>query len=88
MIIRENKVYPDGVIYFMTDTAILAASVKSELLEIAKQALALGTGLQNAAPGDKSGGPNNSVSYLLSIAENLAKLAEECGKIQSNPAST
>lgn len=87
MIIRENSVYPNGVICFMTDTAIFAASVKTELLEIAKQALALGTGLQNAAPGDKTGTPNNSVSYLLSIADALAKMAEECGKIQSTPTS-
>jgi hypothetical protein len=65
----------------MTDNAVLAATIKTTLLEIAKQASALGTGLLNAAPGDKSGTPNNSVSYLLNTSENLTKIAEECGKI-------
>ncbi|VVC75123.1 hypothetical protein AQUSIP_03990 [Aquicella siphonis] len=72
----------------MSDAVILAASVKTTLLEIAKQAGALGTGLQNAAPGDKSGTPNNSVSYLLSIADSLAKIANECDKISATPSKT
>lgn len=67
----------------MSDAAILAASIKTTLLEVAKQAEALAIGLQNAAPGDKSGAPNNSVSYLLGISENINHLAEDCGKIQS-----
>lgn len=67
--------------YIMSEMAIIAASMKSTLKEIAKQATALGTGLQNAAPGDKTGAPNNSVQYLLSVAENLAKIAEECDKL-------
>lgn len=67
----------------MSDTAILVASVKTTLLEVAKQAEALGVGLQNVAPGSKSGAaPNHSVSYLMSISESLTSLAEECGKIQ------
>jgi len=65
----------------MSETAVLAAFVKTTLLEIAKQAGALGLGLQNAAPGDKTGTPNNSVSYLLSTSDNLAKIAEECGQL-------
>lgn len=69
----------------MSEMAIIAASMKSTLKEIAKQATALGTGLQNAAPGDKTGAPNNSVQYLLSIAENLGKIAEECDKLLSTP---
>ena len=65
----------------MSDLAIIAALVKSTLLEIAKQELALGTGLQNAAPGDKTGQPNRSVQYLIDSSEILTKLAEECDEL-------
>lgn len=78
--------YPDEVIY-MSDAAILAASVKTTLLEVARQAGALGSGLQNAAPGDKLGVPNNSVMYLLGISESLNVIAEECGKIITSRSS-
>lgn len=62
----------------MSDIAIQAASIKTTLLEIARQAGALGAGLQNAAPGDKTRTPNHSIQYLLATAEQLVKLAEEC----------
>lgn len=65
----------------MTDLAIIRATAKTSLLEIAKQATALGNGLQNAAPGDRAGAPNNSVQYLLSIADSLTKTAEDCEKL-------
>lgn len=65
----------------MSELAIITASMQGTLKEIAKQASALGTGLQNAAPGDKLGTPNNSVQYLLAIAETLDQVAEECGKL-------
>ncbi|MBX3709863.1 MAG: hypothetical protein KIT56_04705 [Gammaproteobacteria bacterium] len=68
----------------MSDALILAASIKTELLEVAKQAGALGTGLQNAAPGDKAGAPNHSVSYLLGISEGLTKIAQECEELHSD----
>lgn len=61
----------------MSDTDILAATIKSALREVAKQASALGVGLQNVAPGDKGDKPNNSVQYLLTIADELAKLADD-----------
>jgi hypothetical protein len=83
MIIRENKTWQNEAIYYMSDAVILAASIRMSLLEIAKQAEALGIGLQNAAPADKAGTPNNSVSYLLSISENIKNIAEDCGKVQS-----
>ena len=83
MLIRENELIQSGVVIVMTDTAIIAASAKNTLLEIAKQAGALGSGLQNAAPGEKTGTPNNSVQYLMAISEALTKVAEECGKIIS-----
>lgn len=78
MLINKNEFYQTGIVILMSEIAILAASVKSSLLEISKQASALGIGLQNAAPGEKLGMPNNSVQYLLEISEVLAKLAEEC----------
>ncbi len=71
------------MVIFMTDAAILAASVKTTLLEISKQAAALGSGLQINAPGNK---PSDSAQYLLLSAESNAKIAEECGKVQ--PTST
>lgn len=79
MLIREDR-NPNEGRFAMSDALILAASIKMTLLEIAKQAGALGTGLQNAAPGDKAGAPNNSVSYLLNISKDLTQLADECGK--------
>lgn len=66
----------------MSDIVIIAASAKVTVTEIAKQANALATGLQNAAPGDKAT-PNNSVQYLFSMSESLYKIAEEYGKILS-----
>lgn len=83
MLIKEIKPNPTGMVVVMSDLAILAASIKTTLLEVAKQASALGIGLQNAAPGDKLGTPNNSVQYLLSTSESLAKLAEICDKLSS-----
>ena len=81
MLIREIRPVQSGVVFYMSDAVILAASVKVGLLEIAKQAAALGVGLQNAAPGDKASAPNNSVSYLLNISEDLFKIADECSKL-------
>jgi hypothetical protein len=82
MLIRESTLYQNGEVIVMSDTAIIAASAKTTLIEIAKQAGALGMGLQNAAPGDKKGTPNNSVQYLISMSESLIKLADECGAFQ------
>ncbi len=62
----------------MSDIAVLAAIVKTGLLEIAKQEWALGTGLQNAAPGSKTGSPNKSVQYLLASSEYLNELVKKC----------
>lgn len=76
MLIKEaiKPVNFTRTVMVMSDTDILAATIKSTLSEIAKQASALGVGLQNAAPGDK---PNHSVQYLLSIADELSKLAND-----------
>jgi hypothetical protein len=81
MLIRDYQPSQRGVVVVMSDALILAASVKVGLLDIARQAAALGNGLQNAAPGSKTGEPNNSVLYLLTMAEKLTKIAEECGKL-------
>lgn len=82
MLIRESELPRSvGAVVIMSDIMIVAASVKSTILEIAKQSSALGTGLQNAAPGEKTGTPNNSVQYLLSTADDLTKIAEELEKL-------
>ena len=56
-------------INIMSNLALIGATVKAGLEEIAKQADALATGLQNAAPGDKKMVPNPSVQYLFDIAD-------------------
>lgn len=88
MLNNEAERYLEGVVLVMSDLAIIAASAKTTLTEIAKQASALATGLQNVAPGDKTGTPNNSVQYLFGISESLAKIAEECGKFLKSPPSS
>jgi hypothetical protein len=65
----------------MSELAIWAATIKTALRDIGKQAAALGTGLQNAAPGDKSGMPNNSVQYLTDTSEQLDHVAEQIEKM-------
>lgn len=67
----------------MSDLTVITATTKMTLEEIAKQATALATGLQNVAPGDKLTSPNNSVSYLFAVAEELSKLAAECENLLS-----
>lgn len=79
MIIREQI---NEVIYCMSDAAILAASVKAALIEVAKQAEGLAMGLQNAAPAEKTGTPNNSIQYLLNIADSINTMAADYEKIQ------
>jgi hypothetical protein len=88
MLISEVRLYQPGVVNVMSDIAIVAASTKITLTEIARQSSALATGLQNAAPGDKTGTPNNSVQYLFSISERLEKIAGECGKLLIMPPQT
>lgn len=74
--LKKQVVYPQGVVIIMSDVAILASSVKAALLEIAKQANALGVGLQNASPGKKGSVPNQSIQYLLDVSAYLVKKAE------------
>lgn len=62
--------------FIMSEIAIIAVTTKSALLDISKQAAALAVGLQNAAPAEKSGAPNNSVQYLFAISASLANVAE------------
>lgn len=65
------------IVIVMSEIAVQAASAKTTLLEIARQAQALAAGLQNAAPGDKSA-PNPSIQYLLTISELLTRAANQC----------
>lgn len=80
MLINETLQYQYGA-YIMSDTAIIVAMTVTTLQEVAQQAASLGTGLLNAAPGEKGGQPNASVLYLLETSELLKKLAEECEKL-------
>lgn len=77
MLLKENVQSLTQAVFVMSDTDILAVTVRNALREIAKQASALGMGLQNAAPGDKGDTPNQSVQYLLGIAEEIAKAADD-----------
>lgn len=81
MLINKTDFRPAGLVIIMSDLTILAASTKAALLEIAKQASALGLGLQNAAPSMPT--PNNSVLYLLEIAEELEGIAKRCDNFSS-----
>lgn len=67
----------------MSDVALVVVMTKSILTEIAKQSSALGTGLQNAAPGDKTK-PNLSIQYLLDISDSLSQLATKCGDLMQS----
>lgn len=78
MLRQEIVNYELKVLTVMSDIAIIAASVKVALLDIAKQSSALGTGLQNVAPGAKDVAPNKSVQYLLESSDFLVKKAQEC----------
>ncbi|HEX4044817.1 MAG TPA: type IVB secretion system protein IcmQ [Gammaproteobacteria bacterium] len=69
----------------MTDMAVVITSTKNMLREIATQAKTLGVGLQNAAPGNKSGAPNYSVQYLVKTSENFSAWMEECDKLSALP---
>lgn len=88
MLISENLPLKTGMVIVMSDLAILTVSTKKSLLEVAKQSSALGIGLQNAAPGDKTGTPNNSVQYLLETAESLRKIAQQCDALISSTSET
>lgn len=81
MLISESKHFSTGAVVVMTDIAIIANATKASLNEIAKQANALGVGLQNAAPGDRVGASNPSIQYLLAISESLRVIAEKCDGI-------
>ena len=67
----------------MSNWAILAATIKTSLQDAAKQSSGLATGLENAAPGDKKGSPNNSVEYLHAITKELEKSAALCEQLIS-----
>jgi len=69
----------------MSELVIWAATIKTALRDISKQAAALGTGLQNAAPGDKTGVPNNSVQYLVDTSEHLEQIVEQIEKALESP---
>lgn len=79
IMIHEAGLYRE-MVFVMSDIAIIAASAKTAIVEIGKQAAALAMGLQNVAPGDKTGAPNNSILYLFEVSKNLAQVAEECEK--------
>lgn len=78
--IRRDYSQQTGLVVIMSEIAVQAAAVKIRLTEIAGQAAALATGLQNAAPGEKDK-PNPSIQYLSAIAEVLQALSEECEAI-------
>lgn len=66
----------------MVDMGGLITSSANTLTDLSKQASVLGNSLQNAAPGNKAGLPNNSVQYLLDISESLAEISKQCDEIR------
>jgi hypothetical protein len=81
MLIRESCFPQSGMVFVMSDIAIIAAFTKKSLHDLSGQLRRLGEGLQNAAPGEKMGAPNKSVQYLLAAADHLMELAAECDEI-------
>ncbi|HLB41436.1 MAG TPA: hypothetical protein VJN02_01045 [Gammaproteobacteria bacterium] len=67
----------------MIDIVQLIATATTTLNELSEQAAILGTGLQNAAPGNKTGTPNNAVQYLLDTSASLSKISKECEGLSS-----
>lgn len=67
----------------MTDIAVIAESIETTLLDVAKQAATLATGLQNVAPHDKAATPNKSVQYLFEIADVLTDAAEKVKRLHA-----
>jgi hypothetical protein len=67
----------------VSDMSSHITATKTVLRDIAKQAKALATGLQNAAPPQNSG-PGKSISYLTEVA---GMLDDACRKL-SGPASS
>lgn len=65
----------------MSDITHQANSTKQALLALAKQVNALGVGLQNAAPSDKTGSPNPSIQYLTAITTALGEFAQACDHV-------
>ena len=80
MLISENRSYTCEAVIIMTEKAVIAASTKSTLDDISKQAEALGTGLLNISPGlaQSKASANQSVEYLLAISDNLSRISERC----------
>lgn len=80
MLVNKNpEPYLAKTASIMSDVAVLAATTKTTLLGIAKQAHALGTGLQQAAPMGMSNNSNQSIEYLIEISDKLTQIAEEFG---------
>lgn len=65
----------------MTDITAVIVALEASLLDVARQAQVLATGLQNAAPGDKENAPNKSVLYLFEAAEKLNDIAAKAKKL-------
>ena len=81
MLVNELPVYEHRIIAIMSDLALITSMARAGLMEIAKQSHALGIGLQNAAPGDKTGKPNPSIEYLLEISKELNQYVQECSAL-------
>lgn len=84
MLRSEHSIRTTGIVIIMSDLALLIASTKTTILQIAQQSNALANGLQNVAPGTKTGVANNSVQYLFGITDDLIKIADRCEELLSN----
>lgn len=65
----------------MIDSAQLISMAIIEFQELSRQTNSLGLGLQNAAPGNKTGTPNLSIQYLLDTSQELSEIANQCEKL-------
>lgn len=81
MLVTDQRTLHARVWVLMGDIAQQVVFTKQTLLELAKQVHTLGTGLTNAAPGDKAGLPNPSIQYLTAIADTLEAHAKLCDEL-------
>lgn len=78
--LRNGHYVPEAGYQLMSNVPVVAKTVKSRLLEIAKEAQTLATGLQSVAPADlsQSSAANTTVQYLFEMSDQLQAYAKEC----------
>ena len=80
MLINSEHRYLSWAGYdLMSNTPVVIQAARDRMVEVAKQAQALASGLQSVAPAELSASsPNTTVQYLFEISDQLQAYAKEC----------